>query len=297
MNLRFLPAAMTALALVSACSSGKGNPAADATASQGPSSAAADAAVAEDSPAFSSEVNGIAFNAVTALPKAPPSAATQTECPGVVMAPKSAVARAVAKAGWGVTGEGRIGDYQLVSFAGSFEAGTSGSCHVGKGNVAVFQGTDLRAIAYGRSGSGDAIGHIEPFGKGGIRIWHGDLLPEPVADMRVAGTGLVIGKLAAEERTCGGVVPRINEMPITRARKALLAAGWTPVDHGGPEGRADERERALAERGVVEVEGCSGTGFGYCSFDYQRAGASLAVTTVGDGEDPTVSDYGVKCGG
>nr|KIS30036.1 hypothetical protein TQ38_24960 [Novosphingobium sp. P6W] len=251
--------------------------------------------MAEENAGFTSEIRELAFDPVSQLPRAPASAASRSECAGQVIDAKSAAARAVAGAGWGVTGEAKVGDYQLVSFAGSFEPGTSGSCFVSKGNVGVFEGTTLRAVAYAGSGSKETIGRIQPFGKDGARIWHGDIVPAPIADIRRSAQGLVIGKLAAEEQTCGGSVPTINEMPITRARKELIAGGWSPVNHGTPDDRIDEREQALAQLGVTEVDSCSGTGFGYCSFDYRKGKAKLGVTTVGDNEDPSVSNYGVQC--
>lgn len=289
-----LPAAMTALGVIPACSSGSG-PNAGPASSEAATDAQSVAPAVMDSLGLSSNVKTIAFDAASTLPRAPASARSQADCAGAVREPVSAAARDVAGAGWGVTGEGTIGAYQVISFAGSFEPGTSGSCYVGKGNLAVFEGGKLRAIAYARSGSETTIGHIEPFGNGDLRIWDGELLPQPIADLRRTEQGLAIGKLSRQERTCGGVVPAINERPITQARKALIASGWRPVDHGAPEDRADRREKDLATLGVIEVESCSGTGFGYCSFDYERAGAALSVTTAGDNEDPSVSDYAVKC--
>jgi hypothetical protein len=293
----FLPTAMSALALLAACSSGEHGPGGDASgsASEAATGAASKTAMAEEHVGFTSEVRGVAFDPMSQLPRAPASAASRSECAGQVIDAKSAAAREVAEAGWGVTGEAKVGDYQLVSFAGSFEPGTSGSCFVSKGNVGVFEGTALRAVAYARPGSKETIGRIQPFGKDGARIWHGDIVPAPIADIRRSAQGLVIGKLAAEEQTCGGSVPPINDMPITRARKELIAAGWSPVNHGTPDDRIDEREQTLAQLGVTEVDSCSGTGFGYCSFDYRKGKAKLGVTTVGDNEDPAVSDYGVSC--
>ncbi|MEE4451562.1 hypothetical protein [Novosphingobium resinovorum] len=293
----FLPAAMSALALMTACSAGDHAPGGDASdpASEAATGVMSEAAMAEENAGFTSEVRELAFDPVSQLPKAPASAASRSECAGQVIDAKSAAARVVAEAGWGVTGEAKVGAYQLVSFAGSFEPGTSGSCFVSKGNIGVFEGTRLRAIAYARSGGKETIGRIQPFGKDGARIWHGDIVPAPIADIRRSARGLVLGKLAAEEQTCGGAVPAINDMPITRARKALIAAGWTPVNHGGPDDRIDEREQALAQLGVTEVDSCSGTGFGYCRFDYRKGKATLGVTTVGDDEAPNVSDYGVSC--
>ena len=55
------------------------------------------------------------------------------------------------------------------------------------------------------------------------------------------------------------------------------------------------REAELMKRGVVEVDGCSGTGFGYCSYGYESPAATLSLATVGDADDPAVSSYDVRC--
>jgi hypothetical protein len=300
MNRPFLPVAIAMIALVSACSGEKADNAAEARGDATPAANAAVESPAEaEAPAaaFHSSVASVQLNPVNALPKAPASAASREEC-GAVDA-KSPAAQQVAKAGWGVTGEGKLGSYQLVSFAGQFEPGTSGSCQVGKGNVAVFDGEQIVAIAYVPSGKSQSIGRIAPFGQGGLRIWDGDVVPAPLADFTLEGTQLAVAPPARREQVCGGkaVVPGIYGAPIGKARARLIAAGWEPVNHGAAADRTDSREQELAEKGVTEVESCSGTGFGFCAFDYKRAGATLSVITVGDGEDPGVSDYRTRCGG
>lgn len=295
----FLPAAVSAVSLLAAFCAGQADPASHSSESAGPSEAAPSvtvgAATASETPAFSSEVSKLVFEPVAQLPRPPASAARAADCAGVLVDAKSAAAKVVAKAGWGVTGEARIGGYQLVSFAGSFEPGTSGSCLLGKGSVGVFTGTSPLAVAYVRSGGQDTIGRIQPFGTNGVRIWDGDIVPAPIADIRQTRQGLMIVKLAAEEQTCAGAVPTINGMPISRARKALIAAGWQPVAHGDPDAHTGEREKALAGLGVIEVDSCSGTGFGYCAFDYRKGTATLGVITVGEDEYPSVSHYSVRC--
>lgn len=285
---------LAAMTFVSACSSGDNDAAPGAAASATPSHSVSGASSDQRAPQFTSDVAALAIDAISQLPKAPASAQDQADC-AVVIPVKSAAARLVADAGWGVTAEERIGRFQAVSFAGSFESATSGSCYVGQGNVALFDGDRLRAIVYARPGSKTTIGRIEPFDKAGLRIWDGDIVPRPVADIRLAGTGLAVVELAAQEQTCGGVVPRIDSMPITKARAALIGAGWKPVDHGAIDQRTDPREQTLVKMGVVEVDSCSGTGFGYCGFDYRRPGAALSVTTVGESGDPVVSYHSVQC--
>jgi hypothetical protein len=247
---------------------------------------------------FRSEVGAIAFDAVDKLPAAPASAASQSECSSFVQKPKSAAARKVAAAGWAVTAEGHIGAYQAVSFAGAFEPATSGSCDISKGNIALFEGDRIRAIAYVPAGQKASIGQIMRLGEEGLRIWDGDVAPVPVADMLPDTDGLVtIVKLADQEEVCGGkaFVPNIYGMPIEKARNVLAKANWRPVSHGDAASRSDGREANLANSGVVEVDSCSGTGFGYCGFDYKNGGIGLGVTTIGD--DPSVSSYAASCGG
>ncbi len=204
--------------------------------------------------------------------------------------------RRVAAAGWAVTREAALGSYQVVSFVRRAEPGTSGTCRLIDGNVGVFRGAELVAIAYAPA-AGAAIGRITPFGGDALRIWDGDFLNQPVADLRLGADGaLTIQPLAAEERACGGraVVPNIHGRPIDQARALLLRQGWTPAPPAPREGN-DSRVAALIRRGVPEVEDCSGTGFGFCGYNYRIQGATLSVTTVGDNDFPTVAGYSITC--
>lgn len=268
---------------------GGGNDAAAANAA-----APADEAAAA-TPRFASTVPAIRIAATADLPAAPTFDASL--CDHLFDKPKGEPAKAVAAKGWQITGELSAGRYQAVSFVGGAEPATSGACELSKGNVAFFEGGVLKAIAYG-AGKGPAIGRIVRAGDRDLRIWDGDILPGPVADIGIGDDGgIAIGKVAAEEKVCGGkaVVPNIYGMPINRARAALQKAGWSPVAAGAPEGE-DPRLEALAAAGVVEAESCSGTGFGFCAFNYRGPAGTLGVTTAGDGEFPSVSSYGVDCG-
>lgn len=272
-------------------------------------------------PAFESRVPGLAITPLASLPPAPASARERQGCETRLMRnPRSEAARQVAAAGWGVTGEEKLGRYQAVSFAGEFQGGTSGSCQVGQGNVAVFEGSRLLAVAYAERGAPRSIGGIAPLWPDGLRLWDGDFLAAPLADLRPAGGAggqggaggagggqagqpgaperLALLPLAAEEQVCQGRgrVPNIYGQPIDRARAALLAAGWQPVPGERDPALPEAREKALLQHGVTEVESCSGTGFGFCSYRYRGPAGQLSVTSVGDGELPSVSDYAVRCG-
>ncbi|MEO3473055.1 hypothetical protein AAFN86_14390 [Roseomonas sp. CAU 1739] len=248
-------------------------------------------------PAVRSEVAALRLVALQRLPNAT-GAARAEYCRHLFATPRSEAARRVAAAGWGVTREAAIGPYMAVSFVGSAEAGTSGSCRLGEGNVGLFRGADLVAIAYAPAAGSAAIGSIRPVGPDALRIWDGDVLSQPVADLRLGADGTVaIVPVAAEDRACAGaaVVPNIYGRPIDQARATLFRHGWKPEPPAGPRNDADTRVADLVRHGVPEVEDCSGTGFGFCGFNYRGAAASLSVTTAGDGPMPTVAGYDVTC--
>lgn len=252
------------------------------------------AAQASPPPHLVSEVKDLRFVALVELPRASGPASTDLGCSSLVAQPASEAAHAVAGRGWLVMAEASLGRYRVVSFASKMEAGTSGTCSVHDGNVGIFDGSRLVALAYGGHRD-DAIGRIAARPDGSVQLSDGDINSSPIGDLRVQADGtLLLGRLPAEEAVCGGrgTVPDIRRMPIDKARAALLAKGWTPV-RGGP--RADPRERDLVRRGVIEVGNCSGTGLAYCEFAYTGLAGRLSLTTVGDADSPPVSDYAVQC--
>ncbi|PWR25476.1 hypothetical protein [Zavarzinia aquatilis] len=254
-------------------------------------------AFATGTPALYTVVPGLALTPLTALPPAPAAAAERGECAHFLASPTSEAAGIVSAAGWAVTGEAAVGPYQAVAFVGRMTAGTSGSCEMDEGNIALFDGATLVAIAYARRGAALSIGGIAPLEPRGIRIWTGDFLPRPVAELHVAPDGAVlVTPLSAEESRCQGrvKVPNVYDLPIDVARRRLIAAGWRPVPRSGPSADGAGREATLAAR-VPEVESCAGTGFGFCAFEYDSAAASLTVITAGEDAMPPVTDYRTTC--
>ena len=249
-------------------------------------------------PRVESFVPGIAFSVVQVLPRAP--AAERADCVRLTTKAASRAAAQVAAAGWAVTGEARLGRLQAVAFVGGARGGTSGSCLLTQGNLALFDGTRLLDIAYAEPGARATIGGIEQLASDAIRLWDGDELSQPIADIRQGTSTLAVLPLAPEQRFCAGraVVPNIYGLPIDIARRLLDIKQWAPLP-GEPVagGIAEGREGELAKRGVVEVESYSGTGFGYCAFRYRNAAARLNVTTIGDADLPAVSGYDVRCDG
>ena len=61
----------------------------------------------------------------------------------------------------------------------------------------------------------------------------------------------------------------IMNMPYLEARKIILADGWRPVISKTPEEVMGFHALNFRELGYMEVDACSGTGKGYCSFYFQ----------------------------
>lgn len=242
-----------------------------------------------------SDLKDIRMRALAALPRAGGSASERDGCPWRVIQPKSAAARQVAAQGWAVTSDLPLGAYRAVAFAGLMEPATSGTCNITQGNVGVFDGDRLVALAYGKSPEDAAIGHLTALADGAVRVWDGDIIGSPVGDLRVDADGaLHLGRMADEDAVCQGraKLPNLYGMPIDKARKALAAKGWKPV-----RARADGewRQGAFIRRGIVEAESCSGTGLAYCRFGYSGPAGTLSVVTAGENDLPGVVGYEAGC--
>ncbi|KVS35543.1 PASTA domain-containing protein [Burkholderia cepacia] len=245
-------------------------------------------------PRVVSELKDIRMKPLANLPMAG-DAIDRGDCSQLVIQPKSAAARLVAAQGWAVMSDMPLGPYRAISFAGQMEAATSGTCSITQGNVAVFENGRLIALAYGKSADDTAIGKLAPLESGAVRIWDGDIAPSPAGDLHVDRDGtLRLSRVADEDAVCKGraKVPNVYNMPIDKARKALIANGWNPV-RGGASG--EPRQSALVRRGIVETESCAGTGLAFCDFGYTGPAGKLTLTTVGEGALPSVTDYDVKC--
>lgn len=250
-----------------------------------------------------STVEAVRIAPLQRLPGAPSSATGQgrAACQHQLEPPATPAGREVALAGWGVTGEVAVGPYQAVSFVGAFQRGTSGTCLLGEGNIGIFRGTELLAIAYAPPNAARTIGRAIALEQDGLRIWDGDYLNQPLADMRIGADGSVtVQPLAAQEAVCNGAasIPNIYGRRINEARALLQRSGWAPAISRGRAEREqlDGRVAGLVRRGVPEVEDCSGTGMGFCGYTYRGAAGTLSVTTVGEGDFPTVAGYRARCG-
>lgn len=78
-------------------------------------------------------------------------------------------------------------------------------------------------------------------------------------------------------------------MAYAQARKALINAGWQAVELSPNRDRSGTMGYIIDQLGYNEVESCSGTGMGFCRFNFTDAkGRTLAVVTVNNqrGQQP-----------
>ena len=64
--------------------------------------------------------------------------------------------------------------------------------------------------------------------------------------------------------------------PILEADAVLLSSGWRPHPQQHPQ--ALDQQRAGVP--LSSLSACSGTGVGFCRFDYRRNGRQLSVVTI-----------------
>lgn len=68
------------------------------------------------------------------------------------------------------------------------------------------------------------------------------------------------------------------QKPIEQADQSLLDQGWQP--DGDPS--VETLDRELAGNSLSSLRSCSGTGAGFCRYDYRRGQQRLVVITVPD---------------
>lgn len=247
----------------------------------------------------SSTVDGLHIVATDKLPSAPPEASSDEQILNCDRdPPKTQAGISVSTLGWKVIDEVSSGDTTIVGFFSKGEDGTSGSCYVKNGNIAIFNKGILQALIYGNEITDDSSSILGAVSRTNLSDTFRlrEFFPgmTAIADLFYDGNVARIKPVAPLEPYCEGTapVPNIYGKDIKSARKALMNYGWIPekveVDNG------DTRASQLNDEGVTEVNSCSGTGFGFCNFDYTReGGASLNVMTMGD--EFTVTDYGAEC--
>ncbi len=71
--------------------------------------------------------------------------------------------------------------------------------------------------------------------------------------------------------------PQLNQrQTILEANRHLIADGWRPA----PQQTPSAQERAISSVSLASLSACSGTGLGFCRYDYVRDQQTLSVVTV-----------------
>ncbi len=85
-------------------------------------------------------------------------------------------------------------------------------------------------------------------------------------------------------------------MSYAQARKTLINAGWQAVEYSPNRDRFGAMDY-LIQLGYNEVESCSGTGMGFCRFNFTNAnGRQLAVVTINNqpGQKPQLQRWWIE---
>lgn len=241
-------------------------------------------------PAPSSRVDGLTVSAPAGLPAN--AAADNGDCYDIIAAPETRAGRIVADRGWAVLSEQGHDGVEAVVFAGKASTSTSGSCALEDSRAAIYRAGDLVALIESDGVSADHLTRVGLSPAGILRL-HGGMVnyDMAVADVAIDANRVIVDSLPDEDRFCDGSVgvPNVRGEDIRTARDRIIAAGWETVP-GDPE----NRWTSLPEDGVIEMENCSGTGFGLCRFAYARAsGETLGVVSMG--ETHAVSGFSVTC--
>lgn len=275
------------------------------------------------------EVGSLRLRLIDALPPLPKASAQGGEASGDCSeAPASAEARAADAAGWAVFAERDWAGYRAVGVArvGTHLAGMG--CVFPDGQVLLFRdGRPVAQVVDTQAGKEDSDAGLQSLEGGApspsaessqlarrdgadaeLRVgdWNGGQLARIVVG---ADGGLELAALPPIDRYCGqrAKLPRLEALALPAARERLLAQGWQArqSDPGADEGEDGMRD-ALRKLGFPEIEGCSGTGMGYCNYHYRNAaGDALQLTTAGeyvppgvdqaDASWPRVAGYTVLC--
>ena len=246
-----------------------------------------------------SRLPGLHAKALGTLPApAKPSKFAQDDfCSYIAQKPETAAGKDAAAKGWTVSSEVTEGGFTAVGIFSQGEQGTSGTCMVRDGNIAIYRGTQLLGIVYAdtpKEGEmGDVGGVMKTPTPGRLRI--GDFTPANYVsgDIVLAENGFEVVPLATSEKYCGLDIPSLYGKEVPKARALLAKTGWKP--------KAPREEGEVSYPGHLtgepEIADCSGTGYGFCSGGYAHpSGALMSFTTAGDGP-ATIVSYDVTCPG
>jgi hypothetical protein len=282
-------AVFLALAL-SACSSGQQS-ASNITAATPSQSAVR----SESGYALRSNVEGASFVRLAELAIVSPTPLEpDSYCSERFVQAKTEAGKVAAAKGWRIVQEEKFHALQAVLIVRGFEQMTSGRCKSIDANIAFFEGPKLIGVLYPKGKHGIGISAIQVTNDH-LRVWSTD--PMAQGQVNLGGANLTFDKVTGSDSVCNGRyrVPAIYGLRYSEARRALAVAGWTPRPHQdiveGDYRTSDYRKR------FPETDSCAGTGYAECRFSLRaRDGAAwINIVTLGEDDDPVVSDYATSC--
>ena len=241
------------------------------------------------------------FNVVKSIPKGPYPDVSKGPCAWFSVPTddqKFSISRSIQNKGWGILSEVRLAKYHFIAFAGSFDGGTSGTCSISQSNIAIFEQDNLLGIIYlDASDASDAslIGSLRLMDAGFIRVFSGDTIQMPVADIHLSLSGFELKTISALTAYCNGtsIVPSVFGKDIIEARNELINYGFEPIEAIEPS--LPVWRMNLIDDGIREVDACSGSGYSFCKFRYKNENSSVNLITAGDDAFPSVVRIGVNC--
>jgi len=247
---------------------------------------------------ISGDLNNFRFNAIKSIPNGPHPDVSKVPCAWFSVPTddqKFSISRSIQNKGWGILSEVRLAKYHFIAFAGSFDGGTSGICRISQSNIAIFEQDNLLGIIYLDGSDASLIGSIRLMDAGFIRVFSGDTIQMPVADIHLSLNAFELKTISDLTAHCNGtsIVPSVFGKDIIEARNVLINHGFEPIEAIEPS--LPVWRMHLINDGIREVDACSGIGYSFCKFRYKNENSSVNLITAGDDAFPSVVRIGVNC--
>jgi len=244
------------------------------------------------------DLNNFRLNAIKSIPNGPYPDISDGPCAYFTVPiddQKFSISRSIQNKGWGILSEVSLAKYHFIAFAGSFSGGTSSTCSISQSNIAIFEQDNLLGIIYLDASDASLIGSIRLMDAGFIRVFSGDAIQMPVADIHLSLNGFELKTISALTAYCNGtsIVPSVFGKDIIEARNVLINYGFEPIEAIEPS--LPVWRMHLIDAGIREVDACSGSGYSFCRFSYNNENSSVNLITAGDDAFPSVVRIGVNC--